>query len=88
MKKVIFLIIALLMVVSLPMTKTFAHTEDEPSIVDLLAGQTEDIGDIEVWNDGEMLYVSSFMMVLTAALWKSICKLMKETIWMIGTRKY
>lgn len=57
MKKIIFLTIALLIMISLPVTKTYAHTEDEPLSVDLLAGQTEDIGQINVWNDGEMLYV-------------------------------
>jgi hypothetical protein len=34
-----------------------AHTEDDPLIVDLLAGQTEDIGDVLVWNDADNLYV-------------------------------
>ena len=32
-------------------------TESEPLRIDLLAGQTEDIGDVLVWNDAESLYV-------------------------------
>lgn len=34
-----------------------AHTDDDPLVVDLLAGQTEDIGDVLVWNDADTLYV-------------------------------
>jgi len=33
------------------------NTESDPMQVDLLAGQTEDIGDVLVWNDAEKLYV-------------------------------
>jgi hypothetical protein len=35
----------------------WAHTEDAPFSVDLLAGQTQDIGDVLVWNDADTLYV-------------------------------
>jgi hypothetical protein len=34
-----------------------AHTEDDPLMVDLLAGQTWDIGQVLVWNDSDYLYV-------------------------------
>ena len=34
-----------------------AHTEDEPFVTDLIAGQHTDVGDVSVWNDGEFLYV-------------------------------
>jgi hypothetical protein len=36
---------------------TTAHTEDEPFVTDLLAGQDMDVGDVLVWNDGDYLYV-------------------------------
>ena len=35
-----------------------AHTEESPYVADLLAGQTEDVGDVKVWNDGDNLYVT------------------------------
>lgn len=44
------------MMVFLPVAG-YAHTESDPLVVDLLAGQTEDIGDVEVWNDADNLYV-------------------------------
>jgi hypothetical protein len=34
-----------------------AHTEDDPSVTELMAGQHVDVGDVSVWNDGEYLYV-------------------------------
>jgi len=33
------------------------HTVDDPQVIDLLAGQTIDVGDVLVWNDGDYLYV-------------------------------
>ena len=27
------------------------HTADDPQVIDLLAGQTEKVGEVEVWND-------------------------------------
>jgi len=33
------------------------HTVDDPYATDLLAGQTLDVGDVLVWNDGDTLYV-------------------------------
>jgi hypothetical protein len=43
--------------IMLPMAAN-AHTEDDPFVVDLIAGQTEDIGEVQVWNDDENLYVT------------------------------
>jgi hypothetical protein len=34
-----------------------AHTESDPFVTDLIAGQTMDVGDVKVWNDGEYLFV-------------------------------
>jgi len=36
---------------------TTAHTEADPFVTDLIAGQTVDAGDVSVWNDGVHLYV-------------------------------
>jgi len=33
------------------------HTADDPQVIDLLAGQTEKVGEVEVWNDEFNLYV-------------------------------
>jgi len=50
-------LIAVSLVLALVPTVALAHTADDPLVVDLLAGQTEDIGDVKVWNDAEKLYV-------------------------------
>ncbi len=34
-----------------------AHTESDPFVTDLIAGQFYDVGDVLVWNDGSFLYV-------------------------------
>lgn len=34
-----------------------AHTESDPFVTDLLAGQHNDVGNVEIWNDGTNLYV-------------------------------
>ena len=44
-------------------TPVMAHTEEEPFVVDLIAGggnekSATDVGDIEIWNDGNNLYVT------------------------------
>jgi hypothetical protein len=57
MKKLVYLLIAVSLVLALVPTVALAHTADAPLVVDLLAGQTEDIGDVKVWNDAEKLYV-------------------------------
>jgi hypothetical protein len=35
----------------------FAHTADNPFTTDLIAGQNTDVGDVEVWNDENNLYI-------------------------------
>lgn len=34
-----------------------AHTEENPFVTDLIAGQTMDVGDVSVWNDASHLFV-------------------------------
>jgi len=61
MKKVLFPILALVLAVALaiPMAApAAAHMEGCPFTTDLLAGQTEDVGDVQVWNDGDNLHVT------------------------------
>ena len=55
MKKLI--LTALLITVSGLCAVSMAHTEDKPFITDLIAGQTVDVGDVLVWNDGDNLYI-------------------------------
>jgi hypothetical protein len=56
MKKTIFVTLFVLGLLVFS-TTAFAHTEDDPFVVDLLAGQDMDIGDVLVWNDADNLYV-------------------------------
>jgi hypothetical protein len=53
MKRLVYLLIA----VSLMLALVPAVASADEITVDLLAGQTEDIGDVKVWNDAEKLYV-------------------------------
>lgn len=57
MKKLAYLLVALALLLALVPATTIAHTAEDPLVVDLLAGQTEDIGDVKVWNDTDTLYV-------------------------------
>ena len=57
MKKLVYLLIAVSLMLALVPTMALAHTADDPLVVDLLAGQTTDIGDVKVWNDADTLYV-------------------------------
>jgi hypothetical protein len=57
MKRVLFPILALVLAVGLAVPVA-AHTEDEPFVTDLIAGQHMDVGDVNVWNDGTNLYVT------------------------------
>lgn len=54
-KKLLFSIILVMLL--LTPTTVMAHTEEEPFVTDLMAGQHIDVGDVSVWNDGENLYV-------------------------------
>ena len=59
-KKIVLSIVVVLLLTSIlgiAATPVMAHLEDEPFVVDLIAGQNTDVGDITVWNDGDVLYV-------------------------------
>lgn len=56
MKKVLFPILALVLALGLVLPAA-AHTEGDPFVTDLIAGQHIDAGDVKVWNDGSNLYV-------------------------------
>lgn len=56
MKKVLFPILALVLAIGVA-TPVSAHTESVPLVTDLLAGQTQDVGEVRVWNDGTNLHV-------------------------------
>jgi hypothetical protein len=60
MRKILLIMLALVLLVALvvPTMLVSAHTEGEPYVTDLLADQTEDVGDVKVWNDGDNLYVT------------------------------
>lgn len=53
------IVVALLLAIS---AAVFAHTEDDPFVAQLIAGNPKDVlhdaGDVGVWNDGDNLYVS------------------------------
>lgn len=60
MKKVLFPLIALVLALGLAVPGAMpagAHIESDPFTTDLLAGQTEDVGNVSVWNDDTNLYV-------------------------------
>jgi hypothetical protein len=57
MNKMMRISIALVFLLALIPVAASSHSEDTPLAVDLLAGQTEDIGDVLVWNDVDYLYV-------------------------------
>jgi len=56
MKKVLFPILALVLALGLAVPVA-AHTEDDPFVTDLMAGQHTDVGEVKVWNDDTNLYV-------------------------------
>lgn len=60
MKKIIVLgIVLTLALAAISMTTTsIAHTEDDPQVVTLRAGQNIDAGTVSVWNDGDNIYVT------------------------------
>jgi len=59
-KKILFGVLAVVLAIGLtmPMALVSAHTEGDPYVTDLLAGQFEDVGDVKVWNDGDNLYIT------------------------------
>jgi hypothetical protein len=54
-KKIMFSLIPVILL--LTATTVMAHTESDPFVTDLMAGQNMDVGDVKVWNDGDNLYV-------------------------------
>lgn len=56
MKKVFGIVLALVLTMSIAVPAS-AHTQSEPYVVDLIAGQHYDAGSVSVWNDSENLYV-------------------------------
>ena len=71
MKKLVYLLIAVSLMLALVPAAALAHTEAEPFITDLIAsGGNEksamDVGDVLVWNDGDTLYVKY---VITETEW-------------------
>jgi hypothetical protein len=62
MKKLIQILTVVSLVLVLVPVAAFAHTADDPFVTDLTAGggnikSAKDVGDVQVWNDGENLYV-------------------------------
>jgi hypothetical protein len=71
MKKLVYLLIAVSLMLTLVPAAAFAHTEDEPFVTDLIAGggNTEsamDVGDVNVWNDDTTLHIKY---VITDSAW-------------------
>jgi hypothetical protein len=57
MKKILHIGVILAFLLALVPAGASAHMEDDPQVVDLLAGQDTDVGDVLVWNDGDNLYI-------------------------------
>jgi len=57
MKRGVCVIMALFFLVGVLSVSAFAHTEADPFVTDLIAGQHIDAGDVLVWNDDDNLYV-------------------------------
>lgn len=57
MKKHLYISMIVVLLLALTPLSVFAADADEPLTVDLLAGQTNDIGDVKVWNDADNLYI-------------------------------
>jgi hypothetical protein len=57
MKKLVFVLIIIALLVALVPTVASAHTADVPYYTKLIAGQTNWAGWVLVWNDAENLYV-------------------------------
>ena len=57
MKKIVYLLLAMSLMLAFLPAAVFAQTVDEPFVTDLIAGQHYDIGDVLVWNDADYLYV-------------------------------
>jgi len=54
---IIFMAVVLTLALALPTAAVAAHTEGDPLVQTLYAGQDIDVGTVSVWNDGSNLYV-------------------------------
>jgi hypothetical protein len=71
MKRIVYVLIAVSLMLALFPAMTSAHTEEEPFITDLIAGggneaSAMNVGDILVWNNADTLYIKY---VITDAEW-------------------
>jgi hypothetical protein len=57
MKKLVYLWTAVSLLLALLPVTVAAHTAGNPFVTDLIAGQHFDVGEVQVWNDGDYLYV-------------------------------
>jgi uncharacterized repeat protein (TIGR01451 family) len=57
MKRISPLMIGIFMMLVLIPTSTLAYTGNDVTVVDLIAGQHMDAGEIKIWNDSDNLYV-------------------------------
>ena len=57
MKRGVCVIMALFFLVSVLSVSAFAHTEENPASAVLYAGKDINVGELQVWNDAENLYV-------------------------------
>jgi len=62
MKKLVYLLIAVSLMLALVPAAAFAHDADDPFVTELIAGggnpkSATDVGEVKVWNDGDYLYV-------------------------------
>lgn len=57
MKKLVYLLMAVSLMLALVPAAALAHTGDDPFKTGLIAGQHTNVGDVLVWNDADYLYV-------------------------------
>ena len=57
MKKIAAVLMVLTLALAMMPTGALAGTEDDPDIYELYAGQDIDVGEVQVWNDFDTLYV-------------------------------
>ena len=60
-KKVLGIVLATVLALSLGLVfaaPVGAHTEGDPYVTDLIAGQHTDVGEVSVWNDSTNIYVT------------------------------
>jgi hypothetical protein len=57
LKKYIFLVLGIILMLILTTCSANADTIGDPFVVDLIAGENKDIGNVSIWNDKYFLYV-------------------------------